>query len=340
MAKAAPDELGVDPLIAEALKQNVTQWQENTYDSRSGELRRFDQWCEENGYDLLELGPQKVQEFITHLDDQGYAPGTIESYFEAIRVLYNELSGILDKREDHPVEDLLEYKKKSKIIPSSNGAKKHDELEYSYLDKDEVLTVADNVPAPRVRNELLVKLMFQTGIRASEASEIRLDNIDRDTNTIRIRNKKKDNPTPEERYRTVIYHPDRNGVGALMRLWLDSGRRDALSKYAAESDRLFISERAPELPVDRITRIVRRAAENAGMQEVMYQDQRGRDRYKITAHTLRHSHAVYALKSGIDVRTLQEHMGHESIDITEKYLRIVSDDVEEKFKRRWGVTEQ
>lgn len=340
MTKKPVDELEVRPLIKDALRQNVSSWKEHTYDSRTSELRKFDAWLDRTGYDVTEIEPKHVLEFISYLDEEGYAPGTIESYFGSVRILYNELAGILGEMDHHPVEDLLEYKKKSEIIP--NGNSKHDELERVYLEEDEVMKLAENVPAPRVRNELLVKLLFQTGVRASELSEITLRRMDRSTDppTIRIENKKKINPDPENRFRTVVYHPERNGVGSLMRLWLDGGRREALSKYAENSEYLFVSERAEQVPADRITRIVRRAAENAGLQEEIYRDQRGHKQYRVTAHSLRHSHAVYALRSGIDVRTLQKHMGHESIDMTEKYLKIVSDDVEQTFDRRWGVTEQ
>lgn len=336
MTKKKPSELDIDPLMQRVLEENYGNWVESTYDGRSAQFRRFDKWCNANGYDVRSIEAGEVKEFLNELNEEGYAPETVGGYLSGLRVLFNELAGpVLEKREDNPIEELLEYRKRSDLLPSG-GERKHDEVEYSYLDRDEVMDLADNVPAPRVRNELLIKLLFQTGVRATEASEIDIDDIDRDANTIRVRNLKKRNPGKEDLFRTVTYQPNHAGVGSLMNLWLDGGRREALSKYAAESDRLFISERSPELPMDQIIRIVRKAAENADLQEVVYTDNGGRDRYKVTAHTLRHSHACHAVKSGIDIRTLQKHMGHESIDVTEKYLRIVDDDVRQKFTSQWA----
>lgn len=329
MAKVAPEELGVSPLVQDAIEENMAAWAEATYDNRTGQMRRFDEWRQEQGYDLAEMEPHEITEFFRLLNREGYASGTIAGYFNSVRILFNELE-FFGVRDEHPFEVI----DKSKYV--SGKERKHDELEQSYLEKEEVMELADNVPAPRVRNELLIKLMFQTGMRRSEVSEVKFSHIDRDAHTIRVRNRKKPNPDPGEKYRPVVYYPERDGLGNLMRLW-ENSRRKAISKYASESDYLFVSERAPKLPSDRIGRIILEAAENAGLQEVLYKDQRGDERKAITAHSLRHSHAVYALKSGIDVRTLQEHMGHASIDQTEKYLRIVSDDVEQTFRQRWGI---
>jgi len=82
-----------------------------------------------------------------------------------------------------------------------------------------------------------------------------------------------------------------------------------------------------------INEIVKDAAENAGIQNVINRDALDRSRHRITAHALRHGHAVTALKSGIDVRTVQKHLGHTDIETTMEYLQLIDDDVMEAYQR-------
>lgn len=106
---------------------------------------------------------------------------------------------------------------------------------------------------------------------------------------------------------------------------------------AADSPYLFVSRKADRLRTENVGRMVKKAAENAGIQSVLYTDQRGHERTRITSHALRHGYAVHALKSGIDIRTVQEHMGHAKIETTMKYLQLIDDDVKESYRRLGNI---
>ena len=49
-------------------------------------------------------------------------------------------------------------------------------------------------------------------------------------------------------------------------------------------------------------------------------------------HTLRHSFAVYCLKNGLNIRSLQKILGHSNLNTTAVYLDVVADDVKDDFK--------
>lgn len=145
--------------------------------------------------------------------------------------------------------------------------------------------------------------MFQTAVRTNEVTRIRLDDIDREDRSIEIFSKK----TGETR--TVFYQPS---LDFLLDEWLDGGYRRSFPT-SHDSSYLFVSRETGRLSDPMVNPIVRNAAEDAGIQEDLYETKQGHTRKRVTPHTLCHSHAVHSLKSGIDVRTVQKHLGHASL---------------------------
>jgi integrase/recombinase XerD len=291
---------------------------EGTYKSYKSHLKQFDHWVTEGGYDIREIDPLELELLFIGMRDDGYAPNTISVRFEAIRGFYKFLSEKKGEIEENPMESL----EKSEYV--EKGTKKHGSTEVVYITPEEKEKLCKNVPKPTLRNELIVRTMWQTGVRKSELVEIELSDLDRDDRSIEIWSPK----TSE--WRTVFYQPS---LDLLMDQWLDGGYRNSYVP-SDDSDYLFVSERVEKLSPHTVNRyIIKEAAENAGIQEVMYEDMSGNQRYRVTAHALRHGHGVYALKSGIDVRTVQKHLGHSKLEMTMRYLQLLDDDIKEGYRR-------
>lgn len=109
----------------------------------------------------------------------------------------------------------------------------------------------------------------------------------------------------------VFYQPS---LDLLMAIWLDE-RRPAVF-YADESEYLFLTSHSERIRRDEIARIVRQAAESAGLQEVYGENTEGVELHSVTPHVLRHSFAMEALSNGWDVYTLSQALGHQSTEIT------------------------
>jgi integrase/recombinase XerD len=307
----------MDEHIERYLERVEAMKSESTYDTYSSNLRQFDAWVDEQGYDVATIIPLEFEEYFLEMKRKGYAPNTIGSRFEAVRGLYKTLAGNFEVIEDTPFEELQrrDYGQKN--------TRKHDESDISYVTPEEKEALCEHVPSPKLRNELIIRLLWQTGVRKSELVEFELDDIDRTERSITVWS----NKTKE--HRTVYYQPS---LDLLFDQWLDNGYRAAFTP-AEECSYLLVTERSEHIHVDTVNeKVVKPAAEAAGIQEVMYTDKSGSKRYRVTPHALRYGHAVHALKSGIDVRTVQQHLGHANLEMTMKYLQLIDDDVKEGYR--------
>lgn len=120
---------------------------------------------------------------------------------------------------------------------------------------------------------------------------------------------------------------------------MDGGLRDG-APYAAESEYLFPTVESKYISRESVRRVVREATDDAELNHDIYTDKSGNTRTKVSPHILRHSMAVNSLKAGtLNVRELQEFLGHHSLDVTEAYLKIASDDATAAYKERGGPPE-
>lgn len=307
----------MDELIRKYLDRVKDLKSKSTYSKRKTDLSQLEDWTDEEGYEVAQLSSIQLDRYLRYLGNKDYAPNTIAAKYDSIYNFYDDLSGLFNERDENPLEDLRrnDYFEKN--------TKENDKGDIRFVTPEEKETLAEHVPAPKLRNELIIRLLWQTGIRQSELVRIELDDIDQEDRSIHLWSPKtKDS-------RTVFYQPS---LDFLLKQWLDRGHRSSFT-YAAKSDYLFVTRQSGQFRSENINDIVKQAAENAGIQEVEGEDQVGNKRHRITGHAFRHGHARHALKSGIDMRTVQEHLGHTSIEITKDYLQLLEDDVRDGYQR-------
>lgn len=253
------------------------------------------------------------------LHADGKAAGAINQRVSAISKFYQDCQKMQDVHDlptvpenpydgfDSEDRELLKGDTKKKKAMDEQGGD-----QYPYIEPEKVQKLVNNVPAPKIKNELIIKLLFNCGFRREELAQTKLEHIDRDEKSIYIP------PMKSQEGRTVAYNY--NYLGFQLDQWLDYGNRDS-EYYASESDYLFPTQQNKHIPGDSINKMVKQAAKNAGIQEVLTEYSDGRKQHKITPHTLRHSYAMNAIESGISVKTLQTLMGHEELDTTLIYLQ-------------------
>jgi len=292
---------------------------ESTVDNYRSSIRTYTQYLDDNGLSLSDVEPRDIQHWVDQGLADGYAPRSVRTRTYNVGTLYQRLErdGVID---DDPTADIDVA-----------------HLEQTQLDKyqdDQYLTIEEykqlRDAADTHRNRLAIKLLWETGARASEAVKVRLSDINRDDRTIHLRGAK-GGRHESTKPRDVYYSRD---FARSLTKWLDGGRRKQHAG-AHRGDRLLPSKSSPALTPGRLADIVRETAEKAGIQEVLYTDKSGRDRRKVHTHVLRKSYAVHRIRSdtgggSMPLPYLQDLLGHEDISTTrDRYLKYRQTDVRE-----------
>ena len=163
------------------------------------------------------------------------------------------------------------------------------------------------------RDRAVLEMLFSTGLRVSELSELRIKEINLKRGEFTVRGK-------GSKHRIVF---------------LSDNARDAVAEYLDKrmdtSPYLFVShDRAKKqrdiLPLSprSIQRLVERYATAAGITK------------KITPHTLRHTFATDLLRNGADIRSVQAMLGHESITTTQIYTHVTDKELKKIHSKFHG----
>jgi site-specific recombinase XerD len=186
--------------------------------------------------------------------------------------------------QENPVAD-IEYPKLRKSLPK-------------YLTMDQAKALLQAVEGPnQVRDYAILMIFLNCGIRRSELVGLNLSDVYED----RIRVVGKGN---KERF---VY------FGSACRKAIDAYLPERRKQILTDNRALFGSRDSNRISVSAVHRLVKKALLQAGL-----------DATQFSAHKLRHTAATMMLSGGVDVKTVQEVLGHESLNTTQIYTHIES----------------
>jgi integrase/recombinase XerD len=159
-----------------------------------------------------------------------------------------------------------------------------------------------------VRDRALLELLYSTGARISEVTDLDVDDVDTEQRTVVLTGK-------GGKQRLVP-------VGRPALAALEAYRVRARPGFAVRgrgTPALFLNARGARLSRQTAWNVLREAAERAGLSRT------------ISPHTLRHSFATHLLDGGADLRVVQELLGHASVTTTQIYTLVTVDTLREVF---------
>jgi site-specific recombinase XerD len=161
---------------------------------------------------------------------------------------------------------------------------------------DQLLAAFEKWPRHRARDIAMIDLLFSTGLRVAELVSINVSDMNWDRAEIRVLGKR-------EKERIVIM-----GAAAMASVkdYLSLERRALLKRPQERA--LFISEKGTRITTRSVQRVFEKLSKIIGK--------------PVTPHVLRHSFATTMLNHGADLRSVQELLGHSSLQTTQLYTHV------------------
>ena len=234
--------------------------------------------------DWAGINQDSIVSYVDALTQRGYTKSTIARKIAALKTLFHWLNqrGIM---HDDPTLRL-----KSPRV---------DKRTPRLLTQEEVNNLMDattTVSQPRSsRDRALLEVVYSTGMRVSEAINLRLSDLDMDSNQIRCTGR-------GNRQRKAPLLPR---AAEALRDYLNNARVELMGNVA--TDYVFLNPQGTKLTRQAVWLMTRQYAKSASIEG------------DVTPHTLRHSRAAHMLGEGEDVRRVQEWLGHANLATTQMY---------------------
>jgi integrase/recombinase XerD len=153
------------------------------------------------------------------------------------------------------------------------------------------------------RNRVILEILYDTAIRRSELSDIKINNLDLNAGFIHVRGK-------GDKDRVV---PLSKRVCGLIENYIMMVRPEFLQ--GKDTGHLILNRWGQKMDPNSIWAVVKRCVYLSGIRKT------------VSTHTFRHTCATHMLKNGAPVRHLQEMLGHESLESTQIYTRVTINDL-------------
>lgn len=261
----------------------------NTMKAYKIDLRQFFEFSQE---DMPKKS--KIEDYITELHKK-YKQKTVKRKIASVKAYYNYLEEheIID---DNPFRKIKVKFKETAVLPKIIP-REEIEILLNYIHSCKRI---NNEKAHKhwLRDIAVVEVLFATGARVYEVSNIRLDCINLNTGLIKIMGK-----GGKERYIQVA---SREVLDILKKYYEHN------SEAIKKSGFFFVNSRGNRYTEASIRLMLKKYTKLAGIER------------NITPHMFRHSFATYLIEEGVDISCVQQILGHSSIKTTQIYIHIAS----------------
>lgn len=266
---------------------------DHTVESYLQDLDKLQSYCDEHDLDIIHLSLDDLQQFLYDSFTVQSNARTQSRVMSGIRSFYRFL--VYNKDIEQDPSELLEQPKKEMHLP--------EVLTVAQIDA--MMACIDLSSNEGHRNRAIMEMLYGSGLRVSELTELQLSNV-----------------YLKEEYMLI------NGKGSKQRLvpispvakqwfeyWLEERAHWRIDPKA--KDYAFVNRYGRPLTRAMVFTIIKRLAVEAGIHK------------QVSPHTLRHSFATHLLQNGADLRIIQQLLGHESLATTEIYTHVNVQDLRE-----------
>ncbi|MCM4154649.1 tyrosine-type recombinase/integrase [Gramella sp. AN32] len=255
----------------------------NTLAAYSSDLKKFQKFliAEFQENDPVQVNYSQIRSWIVKLSEDGVSNRSINRKISTLKTYYK----FLLKTSQIEVSPLVKHRalKTSKKI----------QVPFSENEIIEVLESIDISEFPGIRDKFMVELFYSTGIRRAELINIKVGDLDLESNVLKVLGKRN-----KERYIPLI-----RSVKISAKEYLN--KRQEFNENAVSY--LFLTNRGEKVYETFVYRII-----NNYFSEVS-------GKLKKSPHILRHSFATHLLNQGANLNAVKELLGHSSLAATQVY---------------------
>ncbi len=254
----------------------------NTIASYERDITKFEKYFEELNKQVFYLNSEDMQEYLEYLRINGKSNATISRVSASIKAYYKYLVS-KNLAETNIVKDVKTYK-----------VEKKDPAILSKKEIEALLTqtVANDLKGRR--DETMLHILYATGMRVTELISLKTSDISLNLATVKI--------SKGQIARTVKLNKSTLNY---LRSYMEN-IRPLLAKIDTD-DTLFLNANGKKLTRQGFWKILKQYKEGASITK------------ELTPHTIRHSFAVHQLSNGLDIKKLQEILGHTDVATTMMY---------------------
>jgi len=272
------------------VERNVSPYTVRNYTADlcgSKNIKGFFTFLKEKNISSMEKVDRHIlRDYMGYLMEQGVVKASIARKLSAIRSFYRYLM-----REGMITTNPIEKASSPKL----------DKRLPSFLTLDEIkrlLEAADLSDPAGQRDRALLELLYASGLRVSELAQLNLEQVDLDTNEVRVWGK-------GSKERVVLMGKP---AAEALNTYLTQGRPKLLGKK--KNSAFFLNPDGGRLSERSIQRMLEKYAKLAGIGK------------RVHPHMLRHTFATHLLDGGADLRVVQELLGHTSLNTTQIYTHV------------------
>lgn len=273
------------------------QFSRNTISAYTADVKVFLAYCAENNADFKTVTNDLLDEYIYHLKaNKNLSPRSVFRKTEAVKSFYKFLL-INNIISVDPCKFLISPKLSQKVPQS--------------LDKEEIRRLLSFPPQNfrEMRTLAVLHLFYACGIRVSELTALRLENIS-------IKDKWLLASGKGNKERFVPVHAE---ALAVLQNYLDERER-RFSKVTTASE-IFVGRDGKKISRQSVWKDIAALGRLAGISKPLH------------PHLFRHTFASHLLVGGADLRSVQEMLGHANLDTTQIYTHLNVAEIKEKHKK-------
>lgn len=273
---------------------------ENTVQSYSRDLQQL---SKSHG-DLKSLNKEDLESFVQKLSQQGMSSSTINRKLSAIRQFYKFL--VLEGDLENNPAVRLESPGLEKRLPKLLS---HESIEKLIDAAREGLPYTDHPKRSALthRDLTMIVLLYATGMRVSELVGLTTPQFDEDLCAIKVTGK-------GSKTRWIPMAPQ---AGELLKTHLENHR----PMLTPQDDSLFVNDRGSRITRQGFWEILKKLGTLSGIPE------------NLSPHVLRHSFATHLLQSGMNLRSLQQLLGHSDLSTTQIYTHVTPQHLKDAHKK-------